>query len=399
VTIAAGAIGLKFQRQISELSGAISGAVVEFISAIAKFRIAGAERRAFVLWVTDFAAQKRTDFDARRVTTLMAVFNSVYLVACTAVLFSINSSMRENGIPALTTGDFLAFLAAFGQFMAAALQMGGAAVSLATIVPIYERASPILQSVPEVQHTQAAPGELVGEIEVNHLTFRYRPDAPLVLRDLSFRIRSGEFVAFAGPSGCGKSTVLRLLLGFERPESGAIYFDGMDAAGLDIEEIRRQIGVVLQNGRLLSGTIKSNICGTAVVTMEDCWAAARVAALEEDIQAMPMGMHTILTDGGGGLSGGQRQRMHIARAVIGRPRLLLFDEATSALDNRTQAIVSENLKALKATRIVIAHRLSTIVDADRILVMEKGQIVQSGTYYELIRQPGLFREMAERQVL
>jgi NHLM bacteriocin system ABC transporter ATP-binding protein len=399
VTIAAGGYGLTFQRRIAEMSGAISGAVVEFITAIAKFRIAGAERRAFVLWVQDFATQKRTDFDARQVATLMAVFNSVYLVACTGVLFYLNASMPEDGTAALTTGGFLAFLAAFGQFMGAALQMAGAAVSVANIVPIYERASSILQALPEVLHTQEAASDLRGEIEAHHLTFRYRPEAPLVLRDLSFRIGPGEFVAFVGPSGCGKSTLLRLLLGFEHPESGAIYYDGMDAAGLDIEGVRRQIGVVLQTGTLLSGSIKTNICGTAWATLDDVWAAARVAALEEDIQAMPMGLNTILTEGGGGLSGGQRQRLLIARAVIGRPRLLLFDEATSALDNRTQAIVSENLRVLKATRIVIAHRLSTIVDADRILVMNRGSIVQSGTYRELMQQPGLFREMAQRQVL
>jgi NHLM bacteriocin system ABC transporter ATP-binding protein len=400
-TVAAGAFGLKFQRRNSEMSGAIYGAVIEFITAIAKFRIAGAERRAFILWVRDFAIQKRTDFDARQVATLMAVFNSVYVFACTGVLFAINSSVRENGAPTLSTGDFLAFLAAFAQFMAAALQMGGAAVGIAAIVPIYERASPILQALPEVTHTRTttAPREVLGGVEASHLDFRYRPDTPLVMRDLSFQIKPGEFVAFVGPSGSGKSTLLRLLLGFEQPESGALYYDGMDAAGLDIEAIRRQIGVVLQSGTMLSGSLKDNICGTSWATMDEVWAAARVAALDDEIRAMPMGMHTMVTEGGGGLSGGQRQRVLIARAVIGRPRLLLFDEATSALDNRTQALVSENLRALKATRIVIAHRLSTIVDADRILVMDRGQIVQSGTYQELMAQPGLFRSMAERQVL
>jgi ATP-binding cassette subfamily C protein len=221
---------------------------------------------------------------------------------------------------------------------------------------------------------------------------------PLVLRDLSIAIRAGEFVALVGPSGCGKSTLFRLLLGFERLESGAIHFGGQDLAGLNPQSVRRQIGVVLQNGQLQTGDIFENISGARNLTLDDAWAAARLAGLEEDIRAMPMGMHTVISEGGGGLSGGQRQRLMIARAIASRPRILLFDEATSALDNHTQSQVSRSLESLNTTRIVIAHRLSTIVNADRIYALEAGRVVETGTYQQLIEQDGLFAKLARRQL-
>ncbi len=398
VTVVAGMRGLKLQRQMSQNAGSIAGIVVEFITAIAKFRIAGAERRAFVLWVKQFATQKRGEFSARRISTLLAVFNSVYVVTCIGVLYFVNSGVAGWHEETLSTGDFLAFMAAFGQFMSAALGMGGAAVGLSAIVPLYERASPILHAVPETTAAQSAPSELKGEIEAHHLVFRYRSDTPHVLRDVSFRVRPGEYVAFVGPSGCGKSTLFRLLLGFETPASGTISYDGADLAGLDAQAVRSQMGVVLQSGTLLAGTIHDNICGAASFSMDDVWEAARLAGLDDDIRNMPMGMHTVLQASGGGLSGGQRQRVLIARAIVGKPRVLLFDEATSALDNHTQAIVSNSLKTLKATRIVIAHRLSTILEAERTFVMDHGSIVQSGTYTELMQAPGVFRELAQRQL-
>ena len=228
--------------------------------------------------------------------------------------------------------------------------------------------------------------------------FRYVADGPVIVRDVSFHIRPGEYAAFVGPSGCGKSTIFRLLLGFETPLSGSVSYDGADLAGLDAQAVRRQIGVVLQSGTLLAGSIMANISGAASLPVEEVWQAARMAGMEEDIKNMPMGLHTVVQAGGGGVSGGQRQRILIARAVVSKPRVLFFDEATSALDNRTQAIVTESLKTLKATRIVIAHRLSTILSADRIFVMEQGRIVQTGRYEELMEQPGLFRELAQRQL-
>ena len=252
--------------------------------------------------------------------------------------------------------------------------------------------------MPEVNDANKHPGDLTGAIEVNHLTFRYRADTPLILRDFSLAVKPGEFVAFVGPSGSGKSTLLRLLLGFEKPESGTIYYDGQDLAGVDIQAVRQQLGVVIQNARLASGTIFQAIVGSSPLTLDDAWEAAARARLDADIREMPMGMHTIVSEGGGNLSGGQRQRLLIARAMVKKPRIFLFDEATSALDNQTQAIVSRSLDAIQATRIVIAHRLSTIANADRIVVIEKGAVVQTGNYKELADQEGLFRELAKRQL-
>jgi len=211
-------------------------------------------------------------------------------------------------------------------------------------------------------------------------------------------MKPGEFVALVGPSGSGKSTVLRVLLGFEEPEAGAVYYSGQDLSGLDIQAVRRQIGVVLQSGRLMSGDLFTNITGSSMATMDDAWEAARMAGFDEDIKQMPMGMHTVVSEGGSTLSGGQRQRLMIARAIVRRPRLLFFDEATSALDNRTQRIVSESLDRLEATRIVVAHRLSTIINADRIYVLNRGRVVQHGPYEKLLDEGGLFADLVERQL-
>ena len=234
---------------------------------------------------------------------------------------------------------------------------------------------------------------------MKHVTFRYSADAPPALRDVSVRIPAGRFVAFVGPSGSGKSTLLRLLLGFETPESGSVYFDDQDLTGLDVQAVRQQVGVVLQNGRLSAGSIYRNIVGSAQLGMDDAMQAARLAGLEDDIHALPMGMHTMIGEGGAGLSGGQRQRLMIARAIVRKPRIVFFDEATSALDNDTQGLVSRSLESLQATRVVIAHRLSTIVNADYIYVMEKGAVVQEGRYEDLSRREGPFADLARRQIV
>jgi ABC-type bacteriocin/lantibiotic exporter with double-glycine peptidase domain len=297
----------------------------------------------------------------------------------------------------LSAGDFLAFNASFAQMFVSSMNMAGAVLQVMGLVPLFERAKPILECAPEVTEAKIDPGELSGAIEVSHVSFRYESDKPLVLKDVSFRIPAGQMVALVGPSGCGKSTLLRLLLGFEQLETGVILYDGMDLKSLDASSVRGQMGVVLQNSFPFRGDILSNIIGSKPLTIDDAWEAARLSGLDQDIKQMPMGMHTVITESGG-ISGGQRQRLMIARAIVSKPRIVLFDEATSALDNQTQAIVTRSVDSLKATRVVIAHRLSTVMHADKIIVLDQGKVVQSGAYADLIQQEGLFAELAKRQL-
>jgi NHLM bacteriocin system ABC transporter ATP-binding protein len=395
-SIICGVLQLGYQRRLAKLQGGISSLLLQCINGIAKFRVSGTEGRAFTAWARKFSEQKSVATRSRKISNALTTFNSAFPVFALTIIFWFHGENRLSG--QMTTGMFLAFLAAFVQFLGSSLYLSSTMVYALSIVPAYERACPIFKTLPEVKEGTVAPGALTGNIEISHVTFRYRKDAPLVLRDLTLRIRPREFVAFVGASGSGKSTLFRLLLGFEKPESGAVYFDGHDLNALDVQAVRREIGVVLQTSRPVGGSIFENIVGSAPLTLEDAWEAARLSGLAEDIERMPMGMHTYITDGGGGISGGQRQRLMIARAVVAKPRILLFDEATSALDNRTQAIVSRSLEGLQTTRIVIAHRLSTVMNADCIYVLQNGTINQSGTYQQLLEQEGLFRELAKRQL-
>jgi NHLM bacteriocin system ABC transporter ATP-binding protein len=397
VTVAGSYLQLRPQREAMKLQSKSAGIVLQLLTSIAKLRVAGVEVPAFALWVRRFSEQRRLQYRARWISNWVTAFGAVVPVVSYLILFYIALPLISES-HSLGTGDFLAFLSAFTASSSALLGTSLALLATLNTIPLYEQARPILEAVPEVDVGKADPGVLTGDIEVQHAMFRYQQDGPVVLRDVSFHIQPGEFVAFVGPSGSGKSTLLRLLLGFETVEAGAVYYDGQEMGGLDVQALRRQIGVVLQSGRLMSGDVFTNIIGSAAATLDEAWEAARMAGLAEDIEAMPMGMHTVISEGGGTLSGGQRQRLLIARAIVNRPRILFFDEATSALDNRTQAIVSASLERLQATRIVVAHRLSTIVNADRILVLERGRLVQSGTYAELMAQKGLFAELAKRQI-
>jgi NHLM bacteriocin system ABC transporter ATP-binding protein len=386
---------LRYQRNVSQVRGRIAGLVLQLITGITRLRVAGAEDRALAVWGKDFGLQRQLAFRARSVANNLSAFNAAIPIISLVVLFGTVALMP---VGAISLGAFLAFNVAFVQILSTALMMSSSLPYAVEIVPLYERAKPILETLPEVDEVKAIPGDLSGDIEISHVSFRYRQDGPLVLDDVSLHIRPGEFVAFVGPSGAGKSTIIRLLLGFESPTAGSIYYDREDLAGLDKQGVRRQVGVVLQDSRLLSGDIFTNITGSTLLTVEDAWEAAHLAGLDDDIAAMPMGMHTIIGEGGSTLSGGQRQRLMIARAIVSRPRILLFDEATSALDNETQAKVIRSLESLKATRIVVAHRLSTIVRADRICVLSGGHIVQQGRYQELLDQGGLFAELVRRQL-
>ena len=277
-------------------------------------------------------------------------------------------------------------------------------MGLLDLLPTFERLRPILEERPEFAAAVIEPVRLYGAISLNHISFRYpgQDQGTKVLDDVSLQVRPGEFVAIVGPSGSGKSTLMRLLLGFETPDAGSVTYDGRELPTLDLRDVRRQIGVVLQQAQLLPTDIVGNIIGFApLLNIDDAWEAARLAGLEEDIRRMPMGMHTLVGEGGGNLSSGQRQRLLIARAIVRRPRVLLLDEATSALDNATQAIVSDSLtnQLRGITRVVIAHRLDVVVKADRIYVLKDSRIVQSGPYHQLLEESGPFRELARRQML
>ncbi len=394
-TSISGLIQVKYQRKLNEIEGKISGIILQFITGITKLRVSGSEDKAFAVWAGEFNEKKTFVYKTRFVGNILESFNSSFPILASAAIFAWVAIIS---METFTTGNFLAFNAAYTNFQNALLQMSMALVSIVNVVPLYERARPILETTPEVDLTKAHPGELCGEIEISHVKFRYEPDGPLTIDDVSLHIRPGEFVALVGSSGSGKTTLLRLLLGFEEAESGTIYYDGQDITTINIQEVRRQIGVVLQDGSVMTGDIFRNIVGTLNLTIDDAWEAARMAGLDEDIKEMPMMMHTLISAGGFTLSGGQRQRLLIARAIVHKPRVVFFDEATSALDNRTQAIVSRSLDNIQASRVVIAHRLSTIINADKIVVVDKGKIVQKGTYEELIGQDGLFADLAKRQI-
>jgi len=397
ITLVFGFLELRYQKPLLDLQGRIAGLAFQLFSGLGKLHVAAAEERSLASWARLFSEQKRLSLFSRTYANLLESINSLLPVAATGVLFAWMAFRQEPHH--LSTGNFLAFLAAFTTFFTAVLSFSSESVSLLNLIPLYQRARPVLQAVPEVDEIREEPPELTGEIEAVHLSFRYDPESPMILDEVSFRVAPGEFVALVGPSGSGKSTLFRLLLGLEEPEMGSVYYDGLDLGGLDLQAVRQQIGVVLQEGKLLAGDILSNILTTSDLGEEEAWDAARKAGLDQDINNMPMGMRTFVCEGGGTFSGGQLQRLLIARAIVKKPRILLLDEATSALDNLTQSIVTKSLEELKATRVVIAHRLSTIVHADRILVLDKGRLVQQGTYEELMNREGLFAELAKRQIV
>lgn len=383
------------ERRVQEATSELFGISMQLVEAVGKLRVADAERRGFAEWGRRFAELKRSFYQAQ-----IGFAGATSVVAAAPALGTLLLIVGAATLPsgAITGATFLAFNTAFIQAMTAVTGLTNVATFLAQSVPLYENTRPILGAVRETDVVKADPGELRGHVEMSHVSFRYSEDGPLVLDDFSFAAEPGEFVAFVGPSGAGKSSVMRVLLGFELPEVGTVRYDGKDLDSVDPRALRRQMGVVVQSARLMPGDIYTNIVGARPLTPEDAWAAAEIAGIREDIEALPMGMHTFVAEGMGTFSGGQRQRLLIARAVVGRPRILLFDEATSALDNKTQAAVSEAIEHLRATRIVIAHRLSTVRNADKIVVVDAGKVAQQGTFDELMDADGPFRRLASRQL-
>ena len=369
-----------------------AGVSYSLITGVQKIKLSGAEKRVFAKWLEMYAEGAALKYDPPLYLKLNTVISTAISLVSTIILYVIAVRSR------IDQSSYYAFTAAYGMLMGAFMSISGIALSAAQIRPILEMAEPFLKTEPEMSDRKEVVRQLSGSIELDHVSFRYDDASPYVLNDLSLKIGSGEYVALVGRTGCGKSTLVRLLLGFEKPEKGTILYDGKNLDSLDLPSLRRRIGTVMQDAGLFQGDIYSNIVITAPeLTLDDAWEAAETAGIADDIRAMPMGMRTIVGEGQGGISGGQRQRLMIARAIAPKPKLLVFDEATSALDNKTQRHISEALDGIGCTRLVIAHRLSTIRNCDRILVLDGGKIVEDGTYDELVERGGCFAELVARQ--
>ena len=383
-------IGLN-KRQL-ELTAKESGMSYAMITGVQKVRLAGAEKRIFARWMDIYTQEAELNYNPPMFIKINGVITTAITLISNIVLYYM---AIESGVD---QSSYFAFTAAYGIVMGAFLNLAGTALSTAQIKPILDMAQPFLKTEPETSDGKEFVTSIRGGVEMDHVSFRYSEDTPYVLDDMSLKIKPGEYVAIVGKTGCGKSTLMRLLLGFEKPEKGAIYYDGKDMNTLDPSSLRKKIGTVMQTSGLFQGDIYSNIVISAPqLSLNDAWEAAEKAGIADDIREMPMGMHTVISEGQGGISGGQKQRLMIARAIAPRPKLLMFDEATSALDNKTQKKVSEALDGMGCTRLIIAHRLSTIKHCDRILVLDGGKIIESGTYEELIDLNGYFAELVKRQ--
>ena len=379
-------------RDQLEADQSTQGLVFALFSGIQKIKLSGSENRAFAKWAGLYqkkvGASYRWPYPAYMQNELFVVIQMIGL------MFAYITAVGAG----ISVAQFAAFSSSFGMVIAAMMQLSSSTDLIAYLKPVLELGGTILKAVPEVSIGKKTVDKLNGSIELNNVSFQYRKDGCKILDNISLKVAPGEYVAIVGKSGCGKSTLMRLLLGFEDPDDGAIYYGNRDLRTMDLASFRRNVGTVLQSGKLFAGDVFSNITISAPwLKLDDAWEAARMAGMADDIEDMPMGMHTMISEGSGGISGGQRQRLMIARAIAPKPSILMFDEATSALDNITQKIVAESLSKLDCTRIVIAHRLSTIKDCDRIIVLDSGKIVEDGTYDDLIAKDGFFADLVKRQ--
>ncbi len=384
-------LAVKESKHNNEVDGKLYGLVFQLLNGIAKIKMAGAQDKAFGKWAEEF---RKLKIIPSRFLILSEAINRFLVFGGTIVLY-ISAYLAD-----MSVSDYIAFNAAFALFLGAIMSMADVIDQLSSLKPAMDMLRPIIEEEPENSGYKTQVTGLSGDIELNRVRFRYNENMPYVLDDLNLSIKKGDYIGIVGSSGCGKSTLMKILLGFEKAESGSVYYDLQDIEGLDIKSVRRRIGVVLQHGKLFAGDIYSNIVVCAPwLTVEDAWKAAERSGFAEDIEKMPMGMYTIISEGGGGLSGGQRQRLLIARALAVEPDIVMFDEATSALDNVTQALVVKTLEEMDCTRLVIAHRLSTIKNCTRIIYMHEGKIAEEGTFDELMQLNGKFAKLAERQMV
>lgn len=385
---------IKINRQQMDIAAKESGLSYSLITGVQKIKLSGAEKRVFAKWLGLYSEDAALTYNPPMFIKANTVISTGITLVSNIVLYYISV---KTGID---QSSYFAFTAAYNMLMGAFMAMSGIALSMASIQPILEMAEPFLTTEPETADDKEIITHLSGSIELDHVSFRYAENLPYVLDDLSIKIKPGDYIAIVGKTGCGKSTLVRLLLGFEKPGKGSVFYDNRDINTLDLPSLRRHIGTVTQDAGLFQGDIYSNIVITAPeLTLDDAWEAAEKAGVADDIRQMPMGMSTIISEGQGGISGGQRQRIMIARAIAPKPKILIFDEATSALDNKTQKMVNDSLDSMGCTRIVIAHRLSTIKHCDRILVLNEGKIIEDGKYNELIAKDGFFAKLVERQKL
>lgn len=385
---------IKITREKMKISAKTSGLTYSTITGIQKIKLAGAEKRMFSRWARQYSKEAALEYNPPTFLKLSSTLSLAVSLVGALILYAI--AIKSH----ISVADYYAFNTAYAMVSSAFMSVVSIAATVADIGPTLEMARPIMEAEPESHDRKEIVTQLNGGIELSHISFRYNDSMPNVIDDLSLTVKPGEYLAIVGSTGCGKSTLMRLLMGFEIPQKGSIFYDRKDINNLDLESLRKQIGVVMQDGKLFLGDIYSNIVITAPeLTMDQAWEAAEVASIADDIRSMPMGMHTIVAEGQGGISGGQKQRLMIARAVAPKPRILIFDEATSALDNITQKKISEAIDSLECTRIIIAHRLSTIQHANRIIFLDNGKIVEDGTYDELIAKDGYFAKLVERQRL
>ena len=365
---------------------------LSILNGIQKVRLSGAENRVFAKWSDLYAREAALTYNKPAFIKLNTVFTTAISLIGTIVIYY--TAVKAS----VSVADYYAFNTAYAYISGAFSSLSSVALAVATIKPSLDIIMPLLEAEPEQKEDKETVTSLTGSIEISHLTFRYAPDEPDIFKDLNLTIPARQYVAIVGKTGCGKSTLMRILLGFETPTKGTVFYDRKDTRHLDMRSVRRLIGTVMQDGTLFGGSIYENITISApTLSLDEAWEAAKIAGIDEDIRAMPMGMSTVLQEGGGGISGGQRQRLMIARAVAPKPKILLLDEATSALDNITQKQVAEALDRMRCTKIVIAHRLSTIRHCDRILVLDAGKIIEDGTYEELMEKNGFFAELVARQ--